>query len=184
MDFPQFNISRTEFKDFRRAPLSQHAHVEVALIDRSQQGPFAQVFQLNNEYAIFADQLDKLRQEIANFRQEAFSLVGEALQIDLEKKMITLVDDNILTYRYLIVVSSPCQAGELNAFLPTLKDVLLLEAMNAKAKIAVQPSPRSPFQAQESHSKKLTPLVQEKIAPQDAPSSPNVNPKRLCQVKT
>lgn len=197
MDFPQFHINRPEFKEFRRPTLSQHAHVEVVLVDRSQSGGFPQVFQLNDQNIASMDQLDRLRQEIANLHHDAFQFLGEALQIDHDKKVITLTDDNILTYHYLIVVANAYQTREFNAFLPTLKDVLLLEALNVKSKIAdgkkkQLPSPFEIVQTQgftasegATSSSKVAPLVKQRIAETDSPSGgTSVHPKRLCQVKT
>ena len=196
MDFPQFNIARTELKDLRRPALSQHVHLDVVLIDRSQQGVFPHVFQLNNENVSNLDQLDLLRQKIASFHLDAFTYLGEALQVDTDKKMITLTDDNMITYKYLIVVSSPCHARELNAFLPTLKDVLLLETLNIQAKLNQDKSKSlpAPFQKNQSaslHAKdeshtstKLVPIAQKSIASPDVAVQTSVHPKRLCQVKT
>lgn len=195
MDIPQFQITRPEFKELRRPKLNQHAHMEVALIDRSQPG-FPHVFQLNNLEVANLDHLERLRLEISNLHQDAFHFLGELLLIDTDKKVITLTDDNLLTYKYLIVASGTSNAEEFQAFLPTLKDVLLLEALNAKAKIAqskVKRSP-SPFEMDQPHgfSAKEDPIPSEKVAPLinklpnvEAPNKgPNVNPKRLCQVKT
>ena len=124
-------------------------------------------------------------------------MIGEALQVDPEKKLIVLTDDNLVTYKYLIVVASPCHAGEFNAFLPTLKDVLLLEAMNAKAKISdvskgTKPSPffnkpAPDFTASgepKEEAKNLSPLMKDRIPAEAAPTGQGVNAKRLCQVKT
>lgn len=174
--------------------MSQHVYLDVVLMDRSQHGVFPHVFQLNNENVSSLDQLDQLRQKIASFHQDAFTFLGEALQVDSDKKLITLTDDNIITYKYLIVVSTPCRAGELNAFLPTLKDVLLLETLNVHAKLAQSRAKRSPspFQKSEpinaveekSSSTKLNPIVQKNIAADAQSSNASVQPKRLCQFKT
>lgn len=195
MDIPQFQIARPEFKELRRPRLNQHAHVEVALIDRSQPG-FPHVFQLNNLEVANLDQLERLRLEISNLHRDAFHFLGELLQIDTEKKVIALTDDNLLTYKYLIVSSGTSNADDFQAFLPTLKDVLLLESLNAKAKIAESKVKRSPspfeMDQRQGFSAKEEPLPSDKVAPlvKKLPSSevPNkgasVNPKRLCQVKT
>ena len=196
MDIPQFQIARPEFKELRRPKLNQHAHVEVALIDRSQPG-FPHVFQLNNLEVASLEQLDRLRLEISNLHQDAFHFLGELLQVDTDKKVIALTDDNILTYKYLIVASGTSNADEFQAFLPTLKDVLLLESLNAKAKIGQSKVKRSPspfdmdhphgFSAKEKQvpSEKVTPLIKKRIPNVEAPNKgASVNPKRLCQVKT
>ncbi len=189
MDFPQFQIARPEFKDFRRPNYSQHAHVEVALIDRSQHGVFHHVFQLNNSAIINIDQIDRLKQEIANLDRDAFTFIGEAIQVDMDKKMILLSGNNTITFRYLIVVSSPFHAGEFNAFLTALKDSLLLEALNARAKIGEsKKQTQQGFSAiEDSSPNKVSPVVQKRMAQVDLPdASANhaVNPKHICQVKT
>lgn len=195
MDIPQFQIARPEFKELRRPKLNQHAHVEVALIDRSQSG-FPHVFQLNNLEAANLNQLERLRLEISNLHHDAFHFLGELFEIDTDKKVITLTDDNLLTYKYLIVASGTSNADEFQAFLPTLKDVLLLESLNAKAKIAQSKIKRapSPFEMakRQAFKAKEEPIPSEKVGPLvknlpnvDAPNKgPSVNPKRLCQVKT
>jgi hypothetical protein len=196
MEFPNFQISRPEFKELRRQPLSQHVYVDVALLDQSHITFHREVFQLNTQFLASIDQIDRLKQEIANLHRDSITFLGEAIEVNTEKKTILLKEGNLITYKYLIMLTA-ARAGDFNASLQTLKDVVLLEALNARAKIAegkvisqtsflCPPSSPSYSIANETSSDKLPSVAQKRIAESDQLQSPSQKalPKYLCQVKS
>lgn len=196
MEFSNFQISRPEFKELRRPTFSQHVYVDVVLLDGSPLSSQRDVFQLNTEFLSHIDHLDRLKQEIAHLHRDSFTFLGEAIEINADKKTIFLGDGNLVTYKYLIMVASSCREGDFNAFLQTLKNVMLLEALNARAKIMGSKTgtlektsnPNYSIPSAASSSNKLLPsLAQKRIAEggvHRSHRSQSVFPKRLCQVKS
>jgi hypothetical protein len=136
MEIPKVLISRTEFKDLRQGLCTEHFYAEVVLIDRSNDA-IPQVYQLKAGYISSLDPYT-LRHDFHTYKKDAFLIIGELLKIDADQRNIYLTNDNLVTYKYLINFSGNEHPLELSTALNTLKDALLLESLNIKARISTE----------------------------------------------
>lgn len=101
------DISGLTFGDIEKSPSSQHLFVEVVMIDKSHDLFNPLLYQIRSD-AFLEDQ-----EEFSDFGQKSFlpdvwssfSLLGEVLFIDKEKKQIYATNEISVTYRHLIVAS-------------------------------------------------------------------------------
>ena len=136
MDFSRVQVNRLDFRDFRQGLTSQHLFAEVVLLDKSTDGAYPQLYQLCKDRLTPFENLDILRQNFISLPHPAFILVGEIVKIDMAKKTIVLANDNIVTYKFLILVVGHGQRSEASTVLHALKDALILESLNFKSKIS------------------------------------------------
>lgn len=201
MDFNQVQISRPQFQDLKKGLHTSHLYAEVVLIDKSPEGPKPRLFQLKKDQLTPFQSMDVLRQEFITLPHPAFILMGEVRDIDTSKKTIIMSNDNIVTYKFLIIVSGLDQTVELTTILHTLKDALMLEAMNVKEKIPMARNPYTRFglaSKKQGHSfsvpsqaiapqfKYIEQIVQPKIVdtdPQTLLFNLNASSKKLCTLQ-
>ena len=140
MELSQAFVPRAEFKDYRKMPTNQHFHADVVIIDRSTTGAAHQVYQLKAEYLNFYEDLLLLRQEFTRLNRDAFIVLGDLLKIEMSKKVIALTNNNIISYKYLLLFNGIEQPIELETALHTLKDALLIEATKIKDRLNLEPA--------------------------------------------
>ena len=81
-------------KDFYKQSRSTHMFVEIVILDKTTTPLEPCLYQLNDPKNINRDYL-------------AFTRLGSVLAIDTQKKVVTLEDDNIVTYHHLIIATGP-----------------------------------------------------------------------------
>ena len=151
------------------------------------------LYQLKSAPLTPFESLDKLRGEFTPLDRDSFIQVGQILSIDATKKLVYLANQDTVSYKFMIIVSSQHHRGELSTVLPTLKDALVFDALNVKGRIASDSSLSS--WERTSHTRRFQQLKQlherqliEKVGPhlviQDSFSMPlSSTPTRYCQVK-
>jgi NADH dehydrogenase FAD-containing subunit len=136
MEFSRVQVSRPSFQDFKKGLDSQHLFAEVVLLDKSTDGAYPQLYQLSKDHLTPFENLEILRQNFISLPHPAFILVGEIIKIDMAKKTIVLTNDNVVTYKFLILVVEHGQRTEISTVLHALKDALILESLDLKSKIS------------------------------------------------
>lgn len=135
MDFTRVEISRSEFKDLKSKLLTQHLYVEVVMVDQDSEGGNPMLYQLNKDKLSPYESMDFLRQEFIDLPHPAFSLLGNIVDINMNQKSIRLNCGNGVTYKYMILVAGVDQKDETGTVLLTLKEALMMDALNVKEKI-------------------------------------------------
>lgn len=183
--------SRVEFKDPQKGILSLHSHAEVILIDKSS-AAIPQVYELKADFISSHCNPYIIRQEFEVLKRDAFILVGNLVEIDTLHKSVRLTNNNLMTYKYLIVFSGNEHPLELSTVLPALRDALLLEAFNIKDIILKETSSMYPshtdhsFSASSPDKANFDKVVQPRILNQQSDTyTPDIasSAKSLCQVK-
>lgn len=115
----------------------QFVSTKVAIIDKrnAQTGP--QVFVISPESMIDTENLQELKANfLSGFCNGTFILMGKFRSIDRAKKMVKLLDDKLVTYQYLIVITNVKNhqnrddVGELYTGLNALIDALRIKKNN------------------------------------------------------
>ena len=176
MDFISRQITRAEFQDMKHGYQTQHLYIEVVMVDQSPDNGKHFLYQLNKDRLTSFDDMDFLRQEFISLPHPAFTLLGQIFEFNINKKTIQLTNGNSVLYKHMILVAGVNQKEEEGTLLQTLKEALMLDALNIKEKI-LKPRPSYLLsgkghgkQKSPSHSfcvPKTTPLLQrnlEKIA--------------------
>jgi hypothetical protein len=135
MDYTRYEINRMEFKDIQNGFKTQHLYIEVVMVDQSPENGKSVLYQLNKDRLTPYDTVDFLRQEFISLPHPAFTLLGHIEEIHFSKKSIRLHDGNSVIYKYMILVAGVNQKEEEGTLLQTLKDALMLDAINVKDKI-------------------------------------------------
>lgn len=133
MDIPR--IFKSEFNSYRRQSGTNTGFSDVLLIDRSQTDCNPKVFHLKWDPLTFIQNLEVLGEEFAHLKKEELLYLGEMLKINTLKRIVYLADDQPISYKYLVVVTGKSPIVQLSGALQTLKDALLIDAVNVKAKI-------------------------------------------------
>lgn len=133
--YTPFDISRTEFKDLKHGLQTQHLYIEVVMVDQSPDHGKNVLYQLNKDCLSDFEDMDFLRREFIALPHPAFTLLGQILEFNFSKKTIHLSDGNCVIYKHMILVAGVNQKDEEGTVLQTLKEALMLEALNIREKI-------------------------------------------------
>lgn len=183
--------SRVEFKDPQKGFRNLHSHADVVLIDKSS-GAIPQVYQLKSDFISSSCNPYMIRQEFEVLKRDAFIMIGNLVEIDSTYKSIHLTDNNVVTYKHLIVFSGQDSSTELSTVLHALRDALLMEASNIKNIILKETSSLHPLPTDHSFSvsapdaTNLDKVVQPMMSMQNPDAyAPAISSsaKSLCQVK-
>jgi hypothetical protein len=134
MEISKVFVTKTELKDLSKGLSSQHFYAEVVLVEQNHGHFYPQLYQLKGDPLTPIESLEKLRQEFTPLDRDSFIQIGEISHVDSNKKLVFLADQTLVSYKYMIIVSSQ-QNVELSSVISTLKDALLLDAMNVQDKI-------------------------------------------------
>jgi hypothetical protein len=158
MDLSRVHINRPDFKELKPGINTQHIFAEVVLIERSPQGSKPMLYMLKTDQISSFHDLDILRHEFIKLPHPAFLQLGHVLEVNMNKKTILMDNHNLVTYKFLLLVASIEHTSETNIALHTLKDALLLDAIDIKNKMATtpEPTPHSRFHIPQ-HKKKQAP---------------------------
>ena len=81
----------------------QHFFAEVVLMDKTNEAVTPLLYQLKKEALYGNDDLATLPRDVVTMQSDAFMMIGEVVEIDKKKKMITLSNNNTVSYNHLIV---------------------------------------------------------------------------------
>lgn len=135
MDISKMHINRPDFKDLKPGINTHHHYAEVVLIEKSPQGSKPVLYQLKKDQISSFHNLDILRHEFIQLPHPAFLLLGEILDVNMNKKTIVMTNNNLVTYKYMLLVANIEHDEETHVALHTLKDALLMDAMDIRMKI-------------------------------------------------
>lgn len=136
MDLPRVQINRSDFRDLKPGLNSQHLFAEVVLIERPPEGGKPMLYQLKKDQISSLHDLDILRQEFIQLPHPAFLQLGHVLEVNMNKKTILMDNNNIVTYKFLLLVASIEHQEETSVALHTLKDALIIDAIDVKNKMS------------------------------------------------
>lgn len=143
MDLSRLHINRPDFKELKPGINTQHIYAEVVLIERSPQGSKPLLYMLKKDQISSFHDLDILRHEFIKLPHPAFLQLGYVLEVNMNNKTIVMENNNMVTYKFLLLVASIAHEAETNVALHTLKDALLLDAIDIKNKMNSTPEPVS-----------------------------------------
>ena len=129
------NIS-VDYKD-RRAPPSWQTHLvaDIILIDKTNNALHPTIYQLKDTVVPSNHQILYWKSGAINIPQEAFVLIGEAVTIDKKKKQILLTNNNVISYKYLIITSGSERIFSFRNERFTAALQALIDALRIKPKI-------------------------------------------------
>ena len=135
MEISKIFVVHSELTDLNKGLDSQHFYAEVVLLEQNLGYFHPQLYCLKSTPLTPIENLEKLRREFIPLHRDAFIQIGEISHIETHKKLVYLADNKLVSYKYMIIVSPQHQMDELSTVLSTLKDALLLDAMNVKDRI-------------------------------------------------
>lgn len=196
MDLCKVHVNATDFRDSQQGLHSRHLFAEVALIEKRPNGAKPLLYQLKKDCFCPLEDAEILRQEFIQLPHPAFLEVGYVIEVNMNKKTILLDDSLLVTYKFLLVVTSIDHYEETSVALHTLKEALLLDVANAKNKILQehQTAPKLgvpphnfsvPEPSISKNYKYIEDLVQQKMNDNTSPSEgfePSI--KKLCFLQT
>lgn len=106
MDFSNSGFSRIEgaYRHYQDPGCNQRTlMIEIVVVDMTCPGKTA--YQLNHEKKYSEDELKLIKQGVIAIPHDAFTPIGDVKSINKQSKVITLADNNIITYNHLITVS-------------------------------------------------------------------------------
>jgi len=107
MDFSEFFIIGADFKDLQGGDMNhRQLMADIVVVDRTDcDGHNPILYSLKSEAAEEVESQPRFRKEMFHDTDHPFVYVGEIISIDRTNRRIYLTNDNVLAYKYLIVVS-------------------------------------------------------------------------------
>jgi hypothetical protein len=145
MDVSRLQITRPDFKDLKQGLNSQHLFAEVVLVEKSPNGSKPMLYQFVKGQAASFDDLYILRQKFIKLPHPAFLPLGTILEINMARKVIFMNNNNVVTYKCLLIIASLEHEFQGTTVFQALKDAFLLDAINVKDKMSIESLPPSKF---------------------------------------
>lgn len=163
----ELNRIGVDFKDIRQNHMVQHTVANIVLIDRTPPNVKPLLYILKQENSFNEHEFESIKNELMNSHRDDFIHLGEVLYIDKKKKLITLDNQNTVSYTHLIMAIGNENALVTNEFLAGIQT--LINAIRMQKKIPnslsneTEAEPRKKRSTQMNSSEKKGNLQRKKI---------------------
>lgn len=144
-------MSCIDFKDYHKRKQSVHTHINIVLLDKTTNPLRPTLYQINSP--------DRL-----SFHDGAFTELGEVASVDPERKIVALVNENIVSYQHMVTATGPKSSWmhpipdkEFLAGIHVLMEALRLQKSKPQGLKQAQPSDKIKNASSTSHSEEIFP---------------------------